>query len=62
MLTLYEVEEIKRPAMPDDNALFLLWVDDKTPEGLKMWNSLTNIKKTSVMVPLLSTEELKNWL
>jgi hypothetical protein len=48
--------------MPDENVLYLLWVDDKTKEGLEIWNSLSHIKKTSVMIPLLSTEELQNWL
>jgi hypothetical protein len=48
--------------MPDSTALFLLWVDDKTKEVNDMWGSLTSIKKNSIMVPLLSTEELSNWL
>jgi hypothetical protein len=42
--------------MPDSKALYLLWVDDKTKEGLMMWNSLTDIKDTSVMIPFLTTE------
>jgi hypothetical protein len=48
--------------MPDSKALYLLWVDDKTKEGLMMWNSLKDIKDTSVMVPLLTTDELDIWL
>jgi hypothetical protein len=42
--------------MPDSKVLYLLWVDDKTKEGLKIWNNLTYIKDTSVMIPLLTTE------
>jgi hypothetical protein len=40
----------------------LLWVDDKTLEGRKMWNSLKEIHKTAIMIQLMSTEELADWL
>ena len=61
-IPLFEIEEIEKAPMPDSTALFLLWVDDKTKEVKETWGSLTSIKKNSVMVQLLSTEELKNWL
>jgi hypothetical protein len=61
-IPLIEIEEIEKAPMPDSTALFLLWVDDKTKEVNQTWTSFTNIKKSSVMVPLLTTEELKNWL
>lgn len=48
--------------MPDCKSLFILWVDDKTMEGKKMWESLVELQKTTVMIQLLSTEELAKWL
>jgi hypothetical protein len=48
--------------MPESTAVFVLWVDDKTKEINQTWSALTKIKKNSVMVPLLSTEELRDWL
>ena len=62
IIPLIEIEEIKKARMPDNTALFLLWVDDKMQEVNNKWGSLTSIKKNSVMIPLLSTEELKDWL
>lgn len=47
---------------PEFKSLFILWVDDKTKEGRSMWESLKQLQKTTVMIQLLSTEELKKWL
>lgn len=48
--------------MPDYKSLFILWVDDKTIEGKQMWEKLVEIQNTTVMIQLLSTEELQKWL
>jgi len=61
-IPLIEIEEIKKAPLPDSPTWFLLWIDDKTIVAHDTWESLTNIKKNSVMIPLLSTEELKDWL
>lgn len=47
---------------PEFKSLFILWVDDKTKEGRSMWENLKQLQKTTVMIQLLSTEELKKWL
>ena len=41
---------------------FVLWVDDKTIEGKAIWNKFQKIKKSTVMIQILSTKELQNWL
>jgi len=61
-IPLIEFEEIEKDPMPNSKTMFLLWIDDKTTEAHATWESLKNIKKNSVMIPLLSTEELKDWL
>ena len=39
-----------------------MWVDDKPAEGTKIFNSISITKVSAMLVQLLSTQELKQWL
>lgn len=39
-----------------------LWVDDKTGEGKQIWQNIEEIKNSTVMIQLLTTAQLENWL
>lgn len=55
------MQELPRPQMPENKAVILLWVDDKTIEGKQIWDTINDIKRTTVMKQLLSTQQLRDW-
>ena len=57
-----KLKEIKHEKLEENIINFVLWVDDKTIEGKAIWNKFEHIKKSTLMMQILSTEELGKWL
>ena len=43
-------------------ANFLLWIDDNPKEGKQIYDKIKIPKETTILIQLLSTDELKKWL
>ncbi len=48
--------------MPEVYANFVLWIDDKPKEGRKIFDMIEITNQTTILIQLLSTQDLANWL
>jgi hypothetical protein len=62
-LITYFLREIQTPReLPLIQANFLLWIDDNPEEGKQIYDKIEIPKETTILIQLLSTDELKKWL
>jgi hypothetical protein len=48
--------------MPEVYANFVLWIDNKPEEGRKIFDMIEITNQTTILIQLLSTQDLVNWL
>jgi hypothetical protein len=48
--------------MPEVYANFVLWIDNKPEEGRKIFDMIEITNQTTILIQLLSTQDLINWL
>lgn len=51
--------EKKMPAIKDN---FVVWIDDKPKEGKLIFDKFDLVMDSTILIQLLSTEELRKWL